>query len=56
MRLFVDKSGGIKAKSGEKAVVLEAGGRVSRPGEMGAAGDGVYLCGSSMLYCTNRLC
>lgn len=29
---------------------------MSRPGEMGAAGDGVYLCGAAMFYCTNSLC
>lgn len=28
---------------------------MSRPGEMGAAGDGVYLSRATMLYCTSLL-
>lgn len=49
------KKGGKKRERRENVAVKTAGGRVSRSGEMGAAGDGVYLSRATVLYCTNPL-
>lgn len=49
------KERGERMKEGEKGKCSgqKTEGRASRSGEMGAAGDGVYLCRATVLHCTN---